>query len=288
MMYLAPAKINLYLHITHRRLDGYHLIDSLFVFTQFGDSVTITPASSLSFSIEGQFAAALSTESIENNLLYRAATLLQKKYSISAGAHIHLSKNIPVAAGLGGGSMDAAAVLKGLNALWDLRLGDTTLAELGLLLGADVPACLYQKPALVSGIGEVLKPVSLALPPTPIMLIKPPCSLSTQTVFSHYAQSGKPFSLHAINPTGSPEDFFEILKQNKNDLQESAISLMPEIGEILEQLQHASGCLLSKMSGSGPACFGIFSTQTQLQAAKQVLETRFPAHWITATSVRWV
>lgn len=290
MKLTAPAKINLYLHITGRREDGYHLLDSLFAFTEFGDEITITPSSSLTLTVDGPFAASLSDVDLENNLIFRAASLLKKHGCISDGAHIHLTKNIPVAAGLGGGSSDAAAILKGLNVFWGCKLDLKKLSRIGLQLGADVPACLYQKTAWVSGIGENIRPITLPFDLSVILLINPKLPLSTQAVFQQYYRSNASYSSpldHKLFKMGDWPIFQSLLLQWQNDLEPSATLLLPEISNILIDLQQQPHCTLARMSGSGPTCFGLFPNLTSAKQAMQKLKAHHTNYWMMLTRIIW-
>lgn len=280
MKIIAPAKLNLYLHITGRRDDGYHLLDSLFAFTQFGDEITITPSDTIQLTLDGPFSPPLS---IENNLIFRAATLLQKNNAVTKGAHIHLCKNIPVAAGLGGGSSDAAAVLKGLNTFWDLQLSDDTLAEMGYTLGADIPACIYQKTAFVSGVGEIVEPISVDTKSLTVLLINPNQSLYTSSAFKVFHDHHMPFS-KKINHDLTEKNILLHLSQTQNDLEPAAMHLMPLIADLLTLLKKQDHCLLARMSGSGPTCFALFPDQTSATIALQNVNTAYQNLWSTLTS----
>lgn len=287
MKITAPAKLNLFLHITGRRNDRYHLLNSLFVFTEFGDDIQITPAKTLSLTIDGPFYSALKNESVENNIAYRAALLLQKKYQIADGAKIHLTKNIPVGAGLGGGSSDAAAVLKGLNQLWNLNLNVETLCEIGLSLGADIPACIVAKPAIVSGIGEIIAPFALPFS-IPVLLINPNLPLATSAVFNAYKNSHRPFTSRLnkkINNVNYPS-LIDSLAAEHNDLEASAIQLQPKIQTILTALKQQSGCDLARMSGSGATCFALFSNFLSAQSAMKIITKIYPAFWIQLSNIQ--
>ncbi len=279
MNIIAPAKLNLYLHITGRRDDGYHLLESIFVFTTFGDEITITPASTLSVTIDGPFCASLASESPEGNLAYRAAALLQKKYAVDQGAHIHITKNIPVGAGLGGGSSDAAAVLKGLNQLWHINCDDQSLAALGFSLGADIPACVIQKPVFVSGIGEIIKPIDLSLASS-VLLVNPNHYLSTPAVFQQYKKNNSGFTkgMEGMPGTTYPLPF-------SNDLESAAIQLLPDIQVILDTLKKQTGCTLARMSGSGATCFALFQDAASMRTAEKNIRKIFPMYWVQCTTV---
>ncbi len=181
---LAPAKINLYLHITGKHADGYHLLDSLMVFTDIADAITAEKADAITLRVSGEFAD--NSGDISDNIVIKAARALADSAGVKAGASISLQKNIPVGAGLGGGSSDAAATLRLLNTLWGINYSDEKLAQIGLTLGADVPFCLYGRPAFVSGIGEVIG-AAPDLPQFWILLANPRKVLSTKDVFTQSA-----------------------------------------------------------------------------------------------------
>ena len=283
MKIIAPAKLNLYLHITGRRDDGYHLLDSLFAFTTFGDAITVTPSSSLTLTIDGPFSSAFKKQSVENNLVFRAALLLKNEYAVNTGAHIHLTKNIPISAGLGGGSSDAATILKALNNLWELQSSNEELANIGLSLGADIPACLYQKTALISGIGEQIKPIYLPFQSMVMLLVNPNLPLSTQTVFKQYHQCNAPFS----SPVNA-----DLLKTPldcaayHNDLEPPAMTLLPVINDLIQFLKEQNHCLFARMSGSGPTCFGLFSNMASAELAQQHFSKKYTDLWTALTPLK--
>lgn len=281
MKTIAPAKINLFLHITGRREDGYHLLDSLFAFTHWGDEITVQEAQSLSLTIDGPYAQSLSSDSVEKNLVLRATQLLQKKYYVTENVAIHLTKNIPVGAGLGGGSSDAAAILKTLNHFWKLNIDEKTLGDIGLSLGADVPACLHGKTALISGIGEKIFPVNVALPMF-IVLINPNELLSTQKVFQQYQQLRTNYTPCMILSIKTVED----LKNTRNDLTIAAIRLLPCIGNILKTVSAQFGCISAAMSGSGPTCFGLFDDDISAKNAVKALTDIFPNYFVAMTKFK--
>lgn len=291
MKIIARAKVNLFLQITGKREDGYHLLNSLFAFTEFGDEITIQPADSLKLTIDGPYASCLSDTSLENNLSFRAGLLLKNHMGIQHGAHIHLTKNIPVAAGLGGGSADAAAVLRGLNTVWGLQLNEKELLSIGLKLGADVPACLYQKTAFITGVGENIHPITLSFNPMTILLVNPKIALNTATVFQYYQQSLPTFSssLHPDQLTvhQSPSAFYTLLAQLRNDLEPIAATLLTEVADLLLFLKEQPNCLLSRMSGSGPTCFALFDDFTSSEFALSQLKARYPEYWYMITRIDW-
>ncbi len=247
----APAKVNLYLHVTGRRADGYHLLDSLAVFPAVGDVVRAEPAEALSLAVTGPFGAALADEA--DNLMLRAARALGPN-----GARLELEKNLPVASGIGGGSADAAATLRVLCQLWDLApgLSPPDLLRIALSLGADVPVCLASQPVRMAGIGEILTPAPI-LPACGMVLVNPGVAVATPAVFR--ARTGA-FSAPATLPDqwGDATDMADHLADLSNDLEPPAIALCPVIGDVLLALAAAPGCLLARMSGSGATCFGLF------------------------------
>jgi 4-diphosphocytidyl-2-C-methyl-D-erythritol kinase len=251
----APAKINLHLHVVGRRPDGYHLLDSLVVFAGIGDRLSVSPADDLSLSVAGPFAGALEAEA--DNLVLRAARGLAVRTGIAAAGKLVLEKHLPVASGIGGGSADAAAALRLLGRFWGLD--PKTLGVLAGSLGADVPVCLAGRPALMSGIGELLEPAP-RLPDLGIVLVNPGVAVSTPAVFrSRSAAFSNParFPAHGWDDAGS---LVESLRTTHNDLETPARLLAPEIGDVLDAVAATQGCLLARMSGSGATCFGLFPT----------------------------
>ena len=259
----APAKINLYFHIIGRQADGYHLVDSLVGFTTLGDELTIRAGEPLDIVSDGPFAEGMPPP--YKNLVYQAAQLLADNASAQARAHVTITKNLPVAAGIGGGSTDAAAAMKALSALWGIPDGAVDLYELGLSLGSDIPACLKARTTYASGIGQVLDDAP-ALPKAGILLVNPGVALVTASVFQ--ARRG------GFNPPDrfdkSPKDaaaLAAVLADRGNDLTDAAIRLCPVIRNVLSALEAAPGCHLARMTGSGATCFGIFDNLAAAEAA---------------------
>ena len=250
----APAKINLFLHVTGKRADGYHLLDSLVVFAGVGDRLHADPADTLSLRVTGPFAAGLDGEA--DNLVLRAARGLADVAGIAPHAALVLEKNLPVASGIGGGSADAAAALRLLSRLWGVDLAPAILRRLAERLGADVPVCLAGKPTRMSGVGEQLDPAPV-LPDYGLVLVNPGVALSTADVFG--ARKGA-FSAPAHLPDAwrDPATMADGLRDATNDLQTPAIALQPAIGKVLAALNARPDCLLARMSGSGATCFGLF------------------------------
>lgn len=249
----APAKLNLALHVTGRRADGYHLLDSLVCFAAVGDSVALTPGP-LALSIEGPFAAGLGAG--PDNLCLRAARL------VGARAAIRLTKRLPIASGIGGGSADAAAVLRALA-----RMGHP-LPPGPERLGADVPVCLASVPARMSGIGEVVTPTA-PLPPLHLVLVNPGIAVATPTIFAGLARRENP-PMPPLPPLRDAAALIGWLTGTRNDLQAPAVAAAPVIAQVLEALE-AQGAGLARMSGSGATCFGIFADAPAAARAARAL-----------------
>jgi 4-diphosphocytidyl-2-C-methyl-D-erythritol kinase len=277
----APAKVNLYLHVTGRRADGYHLVDSLVAFPDIGDRITAEPSADFSLELGGPEAAGLIDDPREN-LVLRAARLLAERIGTSAGARLRLEKNLPVAGGIGGGSSDAAAALRALTAMWDAAISQEALCELGLRLGADIPACLHTGPVWVAGIGERIEPA--ALPRAGILLANPRRPLPTAAVFA--ARSGEFGKVGRFERV--PEDaagLAQALSSRHNDLTSAAVGFVAEIGAVLARLARLPGALLARMSGSGPTCFALFRDRAQADEARGVLSAFEPEWWCAAGSL---
>ncbi len=274
----APAKVNLYLHVTGRRSDGYHELDSLIAFAGIGDTVTGASSDRLTLTVDGPFTEALPTGS--DNLVLRAALALAEAAGIEAAAAITLTKRLPVASGIGGGSADAAAALRALAALWSLDMDQQTLGDLALALGADVPVCLAGESAVVAGIGERLAPAP-SLPPAWLVLANPGEAVSTPAVFA--ARAG-PFSAPAPvdRALADAGELAALLKERRNDLTAAARSLAPVIGEVLAALEAEPGARLARMSGSGATCFALFAEETEAKAAAARLRAAHGAWWVAA------
>lgn len=274
----APAKINLALHVTGQRADGYHLLDSLVVFASAGDRVTFAPAERDGFSLSGRFGSALSPDDAGNLALRARDALRMKAGEIGREAspvHIHLEKNLPIASGIGGGSADAAATLRGLNRLWALDLDTRVLRDLGLRLGADVPMCVESRPLVARGVGEDIRPVD-QFPSLSMLLVNPLVEVSTPAIFKRLAnKTNAPLKLPP-NGAGLP-DWIEALKAARNDLQPPAEDLAPDVVEAMTLLR-STDPLLARMSGSGATCFALYESEERLSAAARALEAQRP-HW---------
>lgn len=247
----AYAKINLALHVRQRRADGYHQIESLFAFAEDGDRLTAETREdgAISLTIDGPFALGL--ESGPDNLVVRAAEALRSACGVTAGADIRLTKNLPIASGIGGGSADAAAALRLLSRLWNLDPDHDRLLRIAAEIGSDVPACLVSRTLVGTGRGEELDLRDIAgLAGMPLLLVNPGRALSTAAVFAAWDQRDRG-ALHV-------GDLDQLLADARNDLQAPAIALVPEIADILAELRKADGLRLARMSGSGATCFALF------------------------------
>ena len=281
LRYLAPAKINLYLHVTGQRSDGYHELDSVVVFAPIGDDIYVSPADDLTLEIIGPEAGALQGFKASENLVFKAALMLAEKYKISAGAAITLNKVLPVASGIGGGSADAAATLNALMDLWKLNPAAGEIAELALSLGADVPVCLKSRPQRMTGIGEKLHETP-AMPNPCLILVNPRISQSTPEVFAELHR-GKWKASNFASALPSDLDFYSYvseLKSRANDLEQPAIRLAPVIEEVLAEIGTQANCRLARMSGSGATCFGLFQRIEEAEVAATEIRRHHPDWWI--------
>lgn len=273
---LAPAKINLALHITGQRDDGYHLLDSLIVFANVGDTVSVEQADKLALEIDGPYAHCLGVK--QDNLALRAAQLLSAAVGKNSGALIQLTKNLPIGGGIGGGSADAAATLKLLQQLWEAQISNTALTELALQLGADVPVCLSETSAHVQGIGEQITPLN-NIPQMHLVLVYPNIAVSSSGVYQRGITTYSS-ALPSYTEWQSVEKCITYLSSCTNDLTENAISIAPVIGGVLELISKQEDCLLARMSGSGSTCFGIFTTDDAAASATRNIQASHPDWWV--------
>ncbi|MQT14000.1 4-(cytidine 5'-diphospho)-2-C-methyl-D-erythritol kinase [Segnochrobactrum spirostomi] len=277
---VARAKVNLALHITGRRADGYHDVDTLVAFPEVGDRLVVEPAGEISLEVDGPFAAAVPTDGA--NLVLRAARLLAEAVGVPArGARFRLTKALPVASGIGGGSADAAAALRLLNRLWGLDLALEALAALSRPLGADLPICVLSTPARATGIGHDIAPLP-ALPNIAFLLVNPGVPVATPDVFRALERRD-----NAPLPAGAAawrdaRDLAEWLAATRNDLEPAAQRVAPVIGEVVADLAATSGALLARLSGSGATAFALFATADEAAAAATRLARTRPSWWIKA------
>ncbi|HEY2009732.1 MAG TPA: 4-(cytidine 5'-diphospho)-2-C-methyl-D-erythritol kinase [Rhizomicrobium sp.] len=272
---LASAKINLFLHVGDRRADGFHPLQSLAVFTNLGDVLVMEEAIGLSLAIDGPFAQGLQGEG--DNLVLRAARALGTQ-----GARLTLTKNLPVASGIGGGSADAAAALRGLSKLW--QADGKNLQEIAATLGSDIPVCIDSAASFMEGRGEILRP-ALSMPRVPMLLVNPGVAVATKDVFAALeSRSGEEMTL----PRGNFQDTADVLRfldSTRNDLEAPARQLQPVIGEVLAAIAALPGALMARMSGSGATCFGIFADDDCCERAARALRQSAPGWWVAPTFV---
>ena len=276
----AHAKINLALHITGRRGDGYHELDSIVAFAEVADVLTIAPADSVSLDITGPFARDLPLDGTNSVL---SAWRMLDEFSRRQGAGLapvkfSLEKNLPVASGIGGGSADAAAALRGLIRLFDISVSEPDLNELALKLGADVPVCLLQQSSRMRGVGEIIEPVEIDLPEG-IVLVNPRIPASTSKVFELLNLECGQFFGAAIGNLYDLENW-------RNDLTAPAVTLVPEIADVIGALIFLPDIACSRMSGSGATCFGLFASLEKAQIAADAIAEKHPAWWVVATTLR--
>jgi len=276
----AAAKVNLALHVTGRRDDGYHLLETLVVFCEAGDVLTVEPAARDAFSLDGPFAAAL--DSGAGNLVLGARDALRSASAAKGIAAppvaIRLDKQLPVAAGIGGGSADAAATLRALCRVWGVP--EAALPALAARLGADVPMCLSRAPQLATGIGEELRPL-IDFPPLDIVLLNPGVPVSTAAVFAALeCRENSP--LPRLPDRIDFKGLVSFLRMTRNDLERPALAAAPPIGTALDALRGA-GAAFARMSGSGATCFGLFESGEAARGAAARLRTSFPGCYVVAT-----
>lgn len=263
----APAKINLTLHVTGQRADGYHLLDSLVVFADVGDRLQVTRAPDWSLRVTGPMAAGLPAD--DGNIVLRAARLAG-----GAPCAITLDKHLPLASGIGGGSSDAAACLRALA-----RLDGRPLPDAPARLGADVPVCLAATPCRMQGTGDRLTPVTL--PPLHAVLVNPGAGLPTPAVFAALARRDNPPMPENLPHWPDAAALIRWLSEQRNDMADAACRLLPEIATVLQALAATDGCLLARMSGSGATCFAIHDSPETAQAAARNIAAAHPRWWVT-------
>lgn len=277
----APAKVNLYLRVVGRRPDGYHLLDSLVVFPAIGDTVEVEAGEGLALELAGPFAA--SVPAGDDNLVLRAARMLAAAVNLAPSAQIRLVKRLPVASGIGGGSADAAAVLRALVRLWHIPADTIDIAAIALALGADVPMCLTGHPVFVSGIGERLA-AAPPLPPFWLLLVNPGVAVSTPSVFAGRTGPFSDLAPFAAAPTDASA-LARLLAGRGNDLRASAEALAPVVAVALAALAATPKALYAQMSGSGATCFAIFAQPAEAEAARALIGAEHPDWWLAVAPV---
>lgn len=275
MHLLAPAKINLFLEVTGLKEDGYHTIESMIAFLDVGDHINLCPAEAFSLVVTGPFADLVPADA--SNLVAKAVMLMENISGRSLPVAVTVEKNIPVGAGLGGGSSDAAAMIAGLCDLFDLDIDDDARQKAALTLGADVPVCLAGRPVHASGIGEEMTVID-DCPSFDLLVVHPGVSLATPSVFKAYDMAHTDTPCCQPSSRFAPISYVDALAMRRNDLEEAAISLAPDVAVVLSWLM-ASGCQLARMSGSGSACFGIFADRGGAERAARQLRRDHPTWW---------
>jgi len=278
---LAPAKINLFLHITGKREDGYHLLQSLMIFVDVGDELHFSPHDGMFIDVEGPFSTEL--QDPHKNLVYKAAQALAEEYKIKPAASIRLKKNLPVASGMGGGSTDAATALIGLVKLWALPEETARLQKIAQKLGADVPACLMRKPVWAEGIGEKMTRLP-DMPGMHFVLLNPLTPTPTPDVFRQFRSKFSP-PLQFTGRRKTMHEWIADLKMYRNDMTDAAMQVSPAIKPALQALADTPNCHFARLSGSGATCFGVYDHREAATAAVNKLRMQFPNWWISQANL---
>lgn len=281
----APAKINLFLHVTGRRDDGFHTLQSVVVFADAGDKITFARHDSLYIDIDGYFGG--DTGDLRDNLVYRAAMALAQEYKLQPTGKLLLEKNLPVASGMGGGSSDAATTLKGLAKLWGLPDERDRLYKLAETLGSDVPSCLVRRPVWMEGRGEKMTRMP-DMPDLHLVLVTPPVQTPTPEVFKRFAHRSMGRYSPAIQFMGRRKTMHEWiadLKLYRNDLTDAAIEVSPDIRTALNAIAATPNCHIARLSGSGATCFGIYDSAAAALAATNKLRQEHPNWWVKAAGL---
>lgn len=275
----APAKINLALHVTRRREDGYHDLESLIVFADLCDDLEAEIAEADSLTISGPFSAGLGAG--PGNLVLRAVAAFRQRWPELSppGLQLHLVKNLPVAAGIGGGSADAAAAIRIMASLCTVPPPVPDLMDLAAGLGADVPACLLSRPLVARGVGEILSPLP-QFPQLHVTMVNPGVAVATADVFRRLrAHDNYPLPV-LPEPLTRPAQLGLWLSETRNDLQPPAVKLVPGIGIIIEEMAETPGCILARMSGSGATVFGLYGSEGQAHDAASEMRRLHPDYWV--------
>jgi 4-diphosphocytidyl-2-C-methyl-D-erythritol kinase len=281
----APAKVNLTLRVLGRRADGYHELESLVAFAEVGDRLSFVPGGELALTVRGPNAAQAG-ESTDNLVLKAAQAVATRVAGIRLGA-FDLDKRLPVAAGLGGGSADAAAALRLLARANNIPADDGRLYDAARVTGADIPVCLDPRPRLMRGIGEILS-APLKLPALPAVLANPGVALPTKSVFAGWSRGGTHALMlddASLAKVTSREEYLQLLATQANDLESAAIAVEPVIAEVLVALRALTGCRLARMSGSGATCFALFSSAAAAIEAAKALSGKYPQWWVRPSAL---
>ena len=276
----AAAKVNLFLHITGKRPDSYHLLQSVMVFVDVGDEMSFAPYQGFFIDVEGPFAEQLGP--LHENMVYKAAKMLADEYKKPLQAKIVLKKNLPIASGIAGGSSNAAMTLRGLAQLWRLPEETGRLQKMAEALGADVPACMYARPVWTEGIGEKMTYLQ-GMPDFYFVLANPMLLSPTPEVFRRFKGRFSP-ALAFSGRRKSMQEWIADLKLYRNDLTEAAQEVCPPIRDVLRALENTPNCRFARLSGSGATCFGVYDNPSAAQAAVNKIRQEYPRWWVVATS----
>lgn len=281
----APAKVNLTLRVLGRRADGYHELESLVAFAEVGDRLSFAPGGELTLTVRGSNAAQAG-DGADNLVLKAAQALTARVGGIGLGT-FDLDKRLPVAAGLGGGSADAAAALRLLARANNIPADDGRLYDAARVTGADVPVCLDPRPRLMRGIGEILS-APLKLPALPVVLANPGVALPTKSVFAGWSRGGAQaltLDVASLAKITSREEYLQLLATQANDLESAGIAVEPVIAEVLVALRALIGCRVARMSGSGATCFALFSSAAVAIEAAKALSGKYPQWWVRPSAL---
>jgi 4-diphosphocytidyl-2-C-methyl-D-erythritol kinase len=281
----APAKVNLSLRVLGRRSDGYHELESLVVFAGCADRLSFTPGGELSLTVTGP-SAALAGDNADNLVLKAARALAERSPGITLGAFA-LDKRLPVAAGLGGGSSDAAAALRLIARANNLPPDAPRLYEAARATGADVPVCLNPRARVMRGIGELLSE-PLDLPTLPAVLVNPGAPLATKAVFAGWKPGMPPAPLdqEALAKLSDRKALLQFLARQENDLERPAVALAPVVAEVLAAMHVLPGCAVARMSGSGSTCLALFPSAAQATVGAEILHAKYPQWWVRPTALQ--
>lgn len=284
----ARAKVNLTLRVLGRRPDGYHELESVVAFADVADRLTLTPGARAELTVTGPRAAECGA--LDDNLVFRAARALGERIAGLRSGRFTLDKRLPAAAGIGGGSADAAAALRLLAATNNIAFDDPRIMAVARATGADIPVCIASKACVMTGVGETLAPISL--PPLHCVLVNPRLPVATKDVFAALAlkpgefRAGLSEVLEAVawpEPGASADDWIDAVAGGTNDLEAPAIRVQPVIADVLAALRATSGVRLARMSGSGATCFAIFSSDSEARAAAAAIAAGHPTWWVEAS-----
>jgi 4-diphosphocytidyl-2-C-methyl-D-erythritol kinase len=273
----CPAKINLFLHVVGKRDDGYHLLESLVCFADYGDTLTLAKSTTTTLTLTGDFAPELQLTPLADNLIIKAHRALEQHINNPLPTAFTLQQNLPLGGSIGGGSANAAATLRGLCTLYDLPISQESLHQIATTLGADVPVCLHSTPSFMTGIGDNIAPI-----PMPhslhALLVTPPIHIPTKDVFRALQGAfSQPLPTLEIQ---TEQTLKTLLLNTRNDLASPALALFPALQKPLDMLAQQDGCWLTRLSGSGATCFGLFETKEQSEIAENALKHAHPDWWI--------